>query len=782
MKTDTDTPDPHVPSYKDTEIVEEARKRYRLAHDWAKDNIEKYKAAMRFVALDQWEPNLKAWRESKKRPCLTMDRLGTHINQAVNDIRQSKPALKAHPASGEASVEAAEVIDGLFRNIEYSSTAPQIYVKAAFTQISGGQGAWRVLTRYVDEMSFDQEIYLAPIEDPTSVLFEPGPDPTGCDASYGFVVSTMSMDDFKRDYPGKNPANWTGIIDPEGWWSEKTVRLAEYYRIHDKKTEIHLMDDGSVVDDDMLKKMTREMPMASTVPAPAVVKSRPTTKKEVQWFKLGGSDVLDARIVPSKYIPLIKVVGNCVLIDDKPVVTGLTHRAMDPQRMYNYQTSVVVELLSLQKTAPWVGAAGQFEGFESEWDNANINNPARLEYNPIDINGVLAPVPKREMPPQVPTGNVQAMELAAQDLQWVTGQHAANFGAKSNETSGVAIRARQMEGDTATYHYLDNLGNGILRTGRIIIDMLPRVVDTKRALRIMGEDMTSKMVKVDPQQQRPVQKAETLEGKVEKIFNLGLGKYDVTVSVGPSFGTRRLEAVDAMSELLRGNPELWQAIGDLYIGNQDWPGAQDMAKRLKKMLPPQLQENEGEDPEAQMQAQIGQMNEALQQADMMMQQRDQALEQASQQLDQMQQELATLKEQSLKAATDIEAKTRVADVSAQAEVRVAELNASVEAMKAIQEASRADVELLRSMLQDFATKPEGEMGEGSEEGAEVETGPSEEQLLAQILERLALGQEQMQQIAATMLESQQARPVGQRQFNIERDEMGNIARISEGGP
>jgi hypothetical protein len=785
MKPADAIPPADQPKHKPSEVIEEARKRYRTAWEYDKANVERFREAMRFVALEQWDANLKQWREAKKRPCLVMDRLGTHINQAVNDIRQSKPAIKVSPARGGATVDVAEVFNGVVRNIEYLSSAPQIYVHSAFSQIAGGQGAWRVLTRYVDDDTFDQEIYLQLIEDPTTVLLEPNHDPVQMNYQWGFVVSTMPKEQFKVEYPDANPADWVGVIDSEGWWNETEVRVAEYYRIVRTPTKIHMLDDGTVVDEDRLKRLMAQAqaqaPVGSMMPAPVpqVIKSRDATKDEVQWFKLGGNDVLESRIVPCKWIPLIKVVGNRVLVDNKPVITGLTHRAMDPQRMYNYQTSVVVEILSLQKTAPWVGAAGQFENFESEWDNANTNNPARLEYNPVEINGILVPPPKREMAPQVPTGNVQAMQLAAEDLQWVTGQHASNFGAKSNETSGRAILARQQEGDTATYHYLDNLSNGILHTGRIIVDMMPRLLDTKRIVRIIGEDGEADMIQHDPKQQQPMQKVETIEGAVKRIYNLTLGKYDVTVSVGPSYGTKRMEAVEAMTQLLQGNPELWQVIGDIYIGNQDWPGAQEMSKRLRKMVPPNLQDEEGEDPEAKMQQQIAQMQEALTAADQMMQQRDAALQQADQMIQQMQEQLATLKEQALKSATDIEARNRAAEVAAQAEVQVAEINGEVEALKSMQASMQTDVDTLRRLVEQAAqmaasaAEKDEEGAEGAERGEETEPNPAALQAeamitqMAELLGRIAESQAALQQAAAEMLN----RP---RSIAIQRDPAGNI--------
>ena len=447
-----------------------------------------------------------------------------------------------------------------------------------------------MLTKYVDEQAFDQDIVLQRILDPTSVTFDDqAKEQDASDGKFGFIETSLPMDDFKEDYPQADVGSWAPA-DAQGWWTQDSVRLAEYYRVVNKPTTIYLLQDGSVMDAEALAQAN-----AGPVAVPAVpVDSRPGVKREVQWFKLGGNSVLDSRVWPGKWIPLVRVVGNEMMVDGKIIYTGLTHRAMDPQRMYNYQTSVVVEILSLQKSAPYIGAKGQFKGVEAKWKNANVTNPAYLEYEPVELNGNMVGAPQRQTAPQVPTGNVQAIELAANDLQWVTGQHAANFGAASNETSGKAILARQREGDGATYHYLDNLSRSILHTGRILVDLVPKIYDTKRVLRVIGEDGTSSLVQQDPQQQQSMVKAQDAAGKVQKIYNLNVGRYDVAVAVGPSFGTKRMESVDAMSTLFQGNPQLWQIVGDLFLRNQDWPGAQEMADRLKKMLPPNLAEAEEE--------------------------------------------------------------------------------------------------------------------------------------------------------------------------------------------
>lgn len=688
-----------VPGIKEDEIIAEARKRYQACEAAHAKNRQRYKEGIQFVAGAQWDEQLKQTREGMRRPCLVMDRLTTHINQVVNDQRQSKPAIKVHPVDDRADVKTAEIYNGVIRHIEHVSNASNAYETAGFTQVAGGQGVWRVLTRYADENAFEQEIFIKRVLDPLSVWFDP--DALEMDASDGrfaFVESVVSRDRFKAEYPKAEVDDWSSQTDAQGWWSQDSVRCCEYYRIITKDTTLYLLADGSVMDSDAYKMASAGNPMPLVV-----IDQRPAKKQEVQWFKLGGHSVLDSRVWPGKYIPLVRIVGNEVCVDGEIQYTGLTHRAMDAQRMYNYQSSTMVEMLSLQKTSPYIGAKGQFKGVEKRWQQANVMNPPYLEYEPVDINGTLAPPPQRQPSPQVPTGNVAAMQRAAEDLQWITGQHSASFGAPSNETSGRAITARQREGDTATYHYLDNQSIGILHTGRILVDLIPKIYDTRRVLRILGEDDQAQLVTNDPQQPEPLREMQTADGSIQKIYNLGVGRYDVAVSVGPSFGTKRQEAVEAMTQLLQGNPQLWQAVGDIYIRSQDWPGSKEMADRLSKTVPPELRSEE--EVQGDPKVQIQQMQGVMQQMEGAVQEREMALQQASQMLEQLQNELQTLKAQQQAQQAETQDKTQAELIKAESEkyksdneVRIAELEAQAALVQAQSEAQTGELDEVKQML------------------------------------------------------------------------------------
>jgi hypothetical protein len=208
---------------------------------------------------------------------------------------------------------------------------------------------------------------------------------------------------------------------------------------------------------------------------------------------------------------------------------------------------------------------------------------------------------------------------ASDDIKSTTGQYDSSLGATSNERSGRAILAREKQGDTGTYHYVDNLARAIRHITRQLVDMIPKIYDTERIARIVGLDGEVDMVKINPQQPNPVNEIRDMNTGIviEKIYNPGVGRYDVVVTTGPSYMTKRQEAMDAMSQILQGNPQLWSVAGDLFVKNMDWPGSEELAARLAKTIDPKLLEDGDKDPalqaaEQQMQAMGAELDQMAQ--------------------------------------------------------------------------------------------------------------------------------------------------------------------------
>lgn len=608
---------------KDEDLIATAKKRFEYSVERDSHNVDKGKEDVRFAAASpddpwQWNDVDVQTRKLHLRPMLTINKLPQHIRQVTNDIRQNRPSIRYRPADDKADVEVAEILMGMARHIEANSDADIAYDTASENQVTHGLGYIRILTDYISEDSFDQEIIIGRIKDPFRVHDDPdAEDPAGCDRRWLFVEDSVLEEDFKKEYPKAEPVDWTYATN-DGWFNaaEKKIRIVEYFVVEDKEAKLYMWANGATsYEGDPLPE--------GVIAGERPIKERKSCKRTVMWYKLNGQEVLDKREFPSKYIPWARVTGNEWIVDGKVIRSGLVRNAKDSQRMYNVAQSAIVERVMQAPKAPWVAPAEGIEGYEKTWQTANTANHAYLPYNHLDDEGNIIPAPQRTAPTVVESGLQQVAMGASDDIKSETGQYDASLGQKSNETSGRAIMARQREGDNATYHYVDNLARAVRHIGRIVLDMIPRVYDTKRIAKILGEDGESTNAILDPKSPVALQEFKDEVGEIRRIFNPNIGLYDVYTTTGPSFTTKRMEAVDAMTAMTQANPQLWSVIGDLLVKNMDWPGAEDMAKRLRLTLaPPIQQELDKDDGQPELPPQVVQ-----------------AMEQMKQQLDAMAQEL-----------------------------------------------------------------------------------------------------------------------------------------------
>jgi hypothetical protein len=551
----------------------------------------------------QWPADVLATRGAVQgqtinaRPCLTINKLPQHVRQVTNDQRQNRPAAKVIPVDDNADIEVADIFNGMIRHIEYISDADVAYDTACENQVAYGEGYIRLLTEYCDDNTFEQDIKIGRVRNSFSVYMDPMiQDPTGADAKWCFVTEDLTREEYERMYPNAAPVSTLqslGVGDQSisNWLNEDTVRVADYYYVDYDRATLNLYPGNQTAfsgtpEDKQLKAFFGKP-----------IRSRESDRPKVKYCKINGYEILEQNDWAGKWIPVIRVVGNEFEVDGRLYVSGLVRNAKDAQRMYNYWVSQEAEMLALAPKAPFIGYGGQFEGYENQWKTANTTNWPYLEVNPdvTDGQGAILPLPQRAQPPMASSGLLQAKAGASEDIKATTGQYDASLGMHSNERSGKAILARQREGDVGTYHFGDNLARSVRNIARQLVDLIPKIYDTQRVARIIGEDGDTKMVRVNPDQAQPVNKIVDQAGiVVEKIYNLGVGKYDVVAVTGPGYATKRQEALDAMSQLLQGNPQLWAVAGDLFVKNMDWPGAQEMAKRFAKTIDPKFL-GDGED-------------------------------------------------------------------------------------------------------------------------------------------------------------------------------------------
>ena len=604
------------------DLLKEALDGFEKTAEHDAHNRKAWEDDVDFALLEnQWPERVRRDRELEGRPCLTVNKLVSMGRQVVNDARRNKPGIRVLPVDSEADPETAEIFNGLIRNIEQSSDAEVAYDTALEHAVFGGFGYFRINTRYASDDTFDQDIVVERIANPLSVY--PDCYATGADSAdwnYCFVTDVMTKAAFKRAYPNAQEVDWKGdawrgVSAP--WLDGDNIQVAEYWTREKVKRTILLLSDQTVIgaDDYEAQKPAFDV-LGVTVQGQREVESH----KVIQRI-MTGAEVLETVEWAGRYIPIVPVYGAEVNFKGKRHFRSLVRGAKDAQRMFNYWRTTSTELVALAPKAPFIGRKGAFETDAQKWATANTQSHAFLEYDGGEM-------PMRQPFAGVPAGALQEALNASDDIKSVLGIYDASLGARSNETSGKAIIARQMESDTATFHFIDNLSRAIRHAGRILIDLIPQVYSVPRVLRIVAEDGEPDMKPVNQptvEQQEDPQTGEIKE--IVKIYDLTAGRYDLTVSAGPSFASLRQEAANQMIDLIRAYPDAAPVIGDLLVKNLDWPGADEIAERLRKAMGG-AGEGEGQNPgapnpQAQQAAQVVQQYQtALQQ----MQQRYQALE------------------------------------------------------------------------------------------------------------------------------------------------------------
>lgn len=594
---------PKVPEgYEDIEeFLAEARERYQEDIDFDRENREAALKDLKFLAGEQWEQSDVDARNGK--PCLTINTLPQFVAQIVGDIRINRPAIKARPAE-DADKDLASVREGLIRAIEHDSKAQQVYANAGQSQVACGIGNFRVALDYANADAFERDIRLKAIPNPFAVVWDAArTEPTGRDAGHVFIADEMPRKVFEARYPDKVAADigeeLTGELAASGWMSRDVVRVAEYWVMKDKPAEIALLQDGSIKE---LTAANRDLVMQQVATnASGVPMVRKTTRKVACMYLITGHDLLEDGVeYPISRVPVFRVPGWEVNTSEKTIRWGLVRFAADGQRLKNYWRSVAAEKLALAPRQQWLiheSAVGDRDEYRDGFKSGDTV---------LDWSGSVEP--KRIDPAPMEAALLQEAALNAQDMKDVTGLHDASLGARSNETSGKAILARQREGDVASYIYHDNLKSAIQEGGMVINELIPSVYDTLRTIRVLGEDEQQKVMRAnDPNDPDSV--------------DLGKGKYDIVVETGPSYSTKRVEASESMMQFVQAVPAAAQAAGDLIAKAQDWPLAEELAERLKKTLPPGLVEEDDPDkmtPEQQ-QAKQQQMQQAQAAQDMQMQ-------------------------------------------------------------------------------------------------------------------------------------------------------------------
>lgn len=619
--------DPDAPASSSDEeaIVREAKRRFALCEQWEANARDLFTDDLKFVHGDadnnwQWPTEIYSSRTSgeAKRPCLTVNKVKQHANLVVNDAKQNKIGIAVHPTGDEATYEAAQTYEGLIRQIEYHSRATDAYDKAAEFQTYAGLGFIRVTTEYESNDTFDQEIYIKRVNNPLAYYIDPdAQEADKSDMRFAFEFDDMAKDAFKEKYPkfaDELPPQSTLGSRGDDWVKENTVRVARYWRRSQKADNlVHLIDPQSGEESFVRRSHISPEIWKLLTKDGAKPKMRPIIDDVVEWYEIGADKILDRGEWAGKYIPLVPVIWEEVVIDGILDRKGLVRAMKDPQRLYNYYTSAGAESVALQSKTPYIGPMDAFEGYEAYWNNANKENFAWLPFNHRDEQGNEIPRPERQPPPVMPDAFVKGMEVSQQEMMMASGQYQAQMGENENAKSGKAIFARQRQGDRATYQGIDGLAIAVRQVGRIVLDLIPKIYDTKRVKQILAEDGERGTVQIDPNADQALVKQEAVQDNAASmIFNPSVGKYAVHVDVGPNYATRREEAFNAFTQIMQSDSSLIHVAGDLLFKNMDVPGADELAERLRRLVPPQALGTGPSPSEMQMQQQMMNLQNVLQ--------------------------------------------------------------------------------------------------------------------------------------------------------------------------
>ncbi len=573
-------------------LLKTARERWSRGMDRERENIKLAYEDLDFMAGNQWPAEVAKTRNAESRPVLTNNQMPQFVHQVTGDIRQMRPAIKVVGVDDQADPKLADLREGMTRYIENRSDATGIYFQAADSQVACGIGHFRVATEYADDTTFEQEIRIEGVDDGVAVLWDPDAKRlTREDANWCFVPVDYTVTTFKENWPDasteefEDVKTWNYYSD---WKTDDTVRVAEYWVKKPKKLTLALTQTGETIDctedDEWDGGYTAAQKLAMCKANGARIEKRESYV--ICRYLITCSDVLESSEWMGRFIPIVPVIGEEVRIGRKVIRRGIIREAKDAQRQYNYFASAHTEVVALQPKAPFMVTEVNVAKYQGMWEQAGTKNFPYMLYTPDPKNGNKEP--GRVQPAVSSQGITDGLTLANENMRRIIGIYDASLGARSNETSGVAIKARDKQGDTGTVVYRDNFVRAVRHCGKIVIDLIPHVYDTQRTIRIMGEDGKIDLMQINQERDPAGMPIVDQAGKPVMLNDMSAGAYDVIAEAGNSYATKREEASESMMQFVQALPETASLVADLIAKAQDWPMHDKFADRFHAALPPQI--------------------------------------------------------------------------------------------------------------------------------------------------------------------------------------------------
>lgn len=540
-----------------------------------RDNREKAREVTLFLKKPdgQWEPEIV--KNMKGRPMYTFDRCNPIVRSISGEMKQADFDIQVRPSGGDASKDTAKLLDGLVRNIENISNASQVFGAAGKKMVEVGFDAWRVTTEWADGDSFDQDLFIRKIANSVDrVWFDTNAEMQSMeDASWAFVLQSMSPDAYDEKFPdGSKQSVGEDRFSNSHCQQAENIVVGEFLYKKPITIELVLMDNNKVyqVDDDF-EKVVDDL---KRLGVNEVKRRKRDSHKVFTRFFDGANWLKSEQETVFQWIPVIPTFGNFEISENKVIYHGVVQHLMDAQRVLNYAASRDIEEGALAPKDKLMITREQAAKDTATLETMNTNNhPAQL-YTHVPNQ----PAPYRLGGAQMNPGLQTTIATMGQMITESSGMFAANQGQQLANESGVALERLQNKGDIATVDYYDSQEVAICHTARIIIDAIPRLMDTERQQRILNEDGSFDMqilnqTIIDEQSGDPV-----------TLNDLSVGQYDVTCKVGPAFHSRQQETVKAITDIAKVDPSIIGLSADVLLNNIVAPGIDQIAARARAQM------------------------------------------------------------------------------------------------------------------------------------------------------------------------------------------------------
>lgn len=620
---------------KANKIAKEARMACEKWRTWFKYNIDQYHEIQQFVLGRQWKQDEEDMLQTFKKVPLQFNKLATLVNTLLGEQQQNTPQLDVRPLS-TCDEQTAEIRAIITKDIMLSTDAKTVYQQAASQAFTGGFGAYMYDTYYKSQDSWDLEICLRSCKDPTRYFWDISADDVcktdGMHAGYYYRMSRAKF----RAVHGKDieekilkDANVTQSEEeialvsepgrvPDGdqfsWADDDSITILHYYKRTYVKDTLYKMSNGKTLNQDemgelilksqefvqkmqqseqMQPDMFGEMPQQNMGEGSEIngewitlyddgepvriEDKRPVKKSKIMHYHIAGDYILEKSEFPSEDLPIIFMDQHSFYQKDgKQVCRPFIIDCIDAQRYLNYLGTQSAFILKVSRYDQFMMSKQNARGLDTQkiWtDPSNIQGALYYDESPSGAK------PEQLMPPELSRSLMEQYQRAQDDLYTSTGMYPARLGQQGTEVSGAAVDARTRQGNNPTFVAFNSVSRAVAGGGKIANQMVPRVYDTERVIRLLNPMNGESLITVNKQSD---EYGALIENDIRK------GSFEVILQAGPSYEGQKSQALESLNGIIQADPQLFSLIADLYAENLPLANTIEIKNRLKTLVPPQI--------------------------------------------------------------------------------------------------------------------------------------------------------------------------------------------------